>query len=108
MSGFAVRAQERLGGEFKDVSQGWKLSAALAETEALMSSSLLEHAGTPLLTWNVSNLVLDTTGSVPKFRKADAGLSGQGASKIDGAMALLSSVELLGHVQTVDVLTLIG
>jgi phage terminase large subunit-like protein len=108
MSGFAVRAQERLGGEFKDVSQGWKLSAALAETEALMSSSLLEHAGTPLLTWNVSNLVLDTTGSVPKFRKADAGLSGQGASKIDGAMALLSSVELLGHVQTLDVLTLIG
>jgi phage terminase large subunit-like protein len=108
MAGFAARAEARLGGKFVDVSQGWKLASSLAEVEALMSGEVFEHEGHPLLSWNVENLVLDNSGSVPRFKKADAGLSGQGALKIDGIMATLSAIQLLSQVQSFDVSSMIA
>ena len=61
-----------------------------------------------MLAWNVQNLIVDTSGPSVRFRKADAGLSGQGALKIDGIMAALSAITLLSTVTATDVTAMIG
>jgi len=97
VAGLVARLQERRGEGWIDVSQGWKLASALAAAEGMLSGGQVRHAHQPLMQWALSNLVIDTSGTTTRFRKADSGLSGQGARKIDPAMALLSAVQLVSE-----------
>lgn len=93
--GVGTALTEATGLPFEAISQGWKLGAAMATAEALLVDGALRVARGPLLDANVRNLVVEETKTgALRFRKADAGLSGQGASKIDGVMCMLSALAL--------------
>lgn len=79
---------------FKPVPQGWQQGASLAMLEGLMLDAILDVTRGPLLDANVRNISIDRSGSSPRLRKSDAGLSGQGAAKIDGLTSLLSVLAL--------------
>ena len=79
---------------FVGVPQGWQQGASIAMLEGLLLDGVIDVTRGPLLDANVTNVIIDRSGSSPKLRKDDAGLSGQGASKIDGLTALLSALAL--------------
>lgn len=100
------------GLEFNAVPQGWQQGASIAMLEGLMLDEALDVSRGPLLDANVANVTIDRSGSSPKLRKDDAGMSGQGASKIDGLTCLLSVLALReqhrAKHQPVDISGMVG
>jgi hypothetical protein len=82
------------GLEFQAVPQGWQQGASIAMLEGLMLDEVLDVTRGPLLDANVANVTIDRSGSSPRLRKDDAGMSGQGSRKIDGLTSLLSVLAL--------------
>lgn len=79
---------------FVAVPQGWQQGASIAMLEGLLLDQVLDVTRGPLLDANVMNVTIDRSGFSPKLKKEDAGMSGQGAAKIDGLTCLLSVLAL--------------
>ena len=94
-AGFPTRIKNELDTEYHAVAQGWQLQAALSDAEAMAGDLILAHNNQPLLNANIMNLTVEDSGQGRRFSKAGAGLSGQGESKVDGSMAMLSAISLL-------------
>ena len=103
LSGWRQRFESRIG-PYEPVSQGWELTAALEQASGLAFDRRLHHGGQPLLTSNVNNLVVESG----RMKKYDATSSGMGSAKIDGAMALLSAVQLAETSPAFDADCIIG
>lgn len=101
--GFTQRFEREVT-SFYPIKQGWTLYASFEATIGMLHGGRLLHLGQPLLTENIHNLRNEGN----RFYKDDGRASGQGFCKIDGAMALLSSIELLATKKVFDVSTMIG
>jgi phage terminase large subunit-like protein len=97
LAGFGQRFTGATGVQFRSVKQSFNLLAPKNRLEVLVADGMVHHEHTPLLRWNLGNVLIDESGGGIKLRKADAGASGQGSAKIDAVMALLSGIELLEH-----------
>lgn len=109
VAGFSKRFSETVS-QFKPVPQrDYIMSSALAGLESLLADGLVHHQHCPLLNANVQNLsITETDGNARKLRKKDAGLSGQGYLKIDGAIATIIAVKLLSEVDSFETGMFIG
>ena len=103
LSGFKERFESSVW-TYEAISQGWQLHAAFERMCGLAFDSKILHLGQPLLTANVKNLRVVNN----RLQKADAGESGQGLAKIDGAMAMLSGLQLQSTTPAFDVSMFIG
>ncbi|NVK32259.1 MAG: hypothetical protein HWE20_14725 [Gammaproteobacteria bacterium] len=103
LSGFKERFESAVW-TYEPISQGWQLHAAFERMCGLAFDNQLLHLGQPLLTANVKNLRLDGN----RLKKADAGESGQGQAKIDGAMAMLSGLQLQSSNPILSIEGLVG
>lgn len=72
------------------IPQGWQLLASFHHLAGLCHDKSFHHSGQPLLSENVHNLRLEND----RLKKVDAGLSGQGYAKTDGAFALMSAIAI--------------
>ena len=64
------------------------MSSPTKHLETLTLSKQLAHGGNPVLSWNISNLTIesDAAGNVKPSKKASS-------EKIDGAVALIMSID---------------
>lgn len=76
--------------EYIAIPQGWQLGASFHHLAGLCHDATFSHLNQPLLTENIMNLRMEND----RLKKADAGLSGQGFAKVDGAFALMSAVAI--------------
>jgi phage terminase large subunit-like protein len=97
LAGFSARFTGTCGMKFRPIKQSFNLLAAKNRLESLVADGCVHHEHGPLLHWNIKNIRFDESTSGIKIRKADAGLSGQGQSKIDAVMALFNAIELIEH-----------
>lgn len=77
------------------VPQGWKLNPHIIETERMIYSGEIEHAGGPMLRWNFANCHLAERGqarALTKPAEIQSGGSGGALSKIDGAVCVVMAV----------------
>ncbi len=93
-AGFVPSFRQAVAGEFAEVKQGWTLTAALADLEAYAADRRICRVPSPLLAFNVANLLVEDAGNGRRFSKRDAAGSGTGELKIDGIMAALSALAL--------------
>ncbi|UGA40859.1 terminase large subunit [Chromobacterium haemolyticum] len=67
------------------ISQGWKLTGAIKTTERKLAEGVLEHDGSPMMAWCVSNARAEPRGNAMLITKAASG-----TAKIDPLMALFT------------------
>lgn len=72
------------------VSQGWKLTGAMAVVERWLECGSLTHAGQPLMAWSVGNAKVVPTGNAFLITK-----QASGTAKIDPVMATLNAGALM-------------
>ncbi|WP_019104017.1 terminase large subunit [Chromobacterium haemolyticum] len=72
------------------ISQGWKLTGAIKTTERKLAEGVLEHDGSPMMAWCVSNARAEPRGNAMLITKAASG-----TAKIDPLMALFNAVQLM-------------
>lgn len=72
------------------ISQGWKLTGAMAVAERGLQDGSLVHAGQPLMAWCVGNAKVVPTGNAFLITK-----QASGTAKIDPLMAALNAVTLM-------------
>jgi phage terminase large subunit-like protein len=109
VAGFSSRFSNEVC-EFKSVPQrDYIMGSALTALESLLADGRLAHQHCPLLNENVQNLsITESDGNGRKLRKRDAGLSGQGYAKIDGIVATIIGVKLVGEENTFDAAAMMG
>uniref|UniRef100_A0AAU7J8F8 Terminase large subunit n=1 Tax=Xanthomonas phage MK21 TaxID=3148942 RepID=A0AAU7J8F8_9CAUD len=74
----------------KGISQGYRLSGAIKDTERALAAGTLVHANQPVVAWSVSNARIELKGSALYVTKQAAG-----AGKIDALLALFDAVSLI-------------
>lgn len=72
------------------ISQGWRLTGAMAVAERGLQDGSLVHAGQPLMTWCVGNAKVVPAGNALLITK-----QASGTAKIDPLMASLNAVTLM-------------
>lgn len=72
------------------ISQGWKLTGAIAVAELALKDGELTHAGAPLMAWSVGNAKVEPRGNAQLITK-----QASGSAKIDPLMATLNAVTLM-------------
>ena len=72
------------------VSQGWKLSGAIKTTERKLAEGVIEHAGSPLMSWCVGNARVEPKGNAVSITKQASGFA-----KIDPLMAVFDAITLM-------------
>ncbi len=72
------------------ISQGWKLTGAIAVAELALKDGELTHAGAPLMAWSVGNAKVEQRGNAQLITK-----QASGSAKIDPLMATLNAVTLM-------------
>ena len=72
------------------VSQGWRLTSSIKDTERKLAEGKLHHGGQPLMTWCVGNARVELKGNNTLITK-----QASGSGKIDPVMALLNAVALM-------------
>ncbi|ARU06745.1 terminase [Comamonas serinivorans] len=72
------------------ISQGWKLTGAMAVAERALESGDLKHAGSPMMAWSVGNAKVVPSGNAQLITK-----QASGTGKIDPVMATLNAVTLM-------------
>jgi phage terminase large subunit-like protein len=109
VAGFSTRFSQEVC-EFKSVPQrDYIMGSALTALESMLADGRLEHQHCPLLNENVQNLsITESDGNGRKLRKKDAGLSGQGYAKIDGIVAAIIGVKLVGEENSFDAAAMMG
>jgi phage terminase large subunit-like protein len=76
--------------EIVGVSQGWRLSGAIKQTERDLAGGEIVHAGQPLMSWAVANAKVVLAGNATTITKAASG-----TAKIDPLMALFDAMTLM-------------
>lgn len=89
LAGWTRRFEQQFD-EYIPIPQGWQLGASFHHLAGLCHDQSFKHTNQPLLTENVMNLRMEND----RLKKADAGLSGQGFAKVDGAFALMSAIAI--------------
>lgn len=72
------------------ISQGWKLTGAMAVAERGLEDGSLTHAAQPLMAWCVGNAKVEPKGNASLITK-----QASGSAKIDPLMASLNAVTLM-------------
>jgi phage terminase large subunit-like protein len=72
------------------ISQGWKLSGAIKDTERYLAGGELLHGGSPMMAWAVGNAKVEPRGNAITITKQAAG-----TAKIDPLMALFDCVAIM-------------
>ena len=72
------------------VTQGWRLTSSIKDTERKVAAGELIHAGSPMMNWCVSNAKVEPKGNAILVTK-----QASGTGKIDPLMALFSAVALM-------------
>lgn len=72
------------------VSQGWRLSGSIKDTEGMLSDGVLFHANQPLMLWCAGNAKVEQSGNAMVITKKQAG-----TAKIDPLVALFTAIALL-------------
>lgn len=72
------------------ISQGWKLTGAMAVAERMLHDGSLTHAGSPMMAWAVGNAKVVPSGNAVLITK-----QASGTGKIDPLMASLNAVQLM-------------
>lgn len=72
------------------ISQGWKLSGAIKDTERYLAGADLLHGGSPMMAWAVANAKVEPRGNAITITKQAAG-----TAKIDPLMALFDCVAIM-------------
>ncbi|MFE1574219.1 terminase large subunit [Comamonas odontotermitis] len=72
------------------ISQGWKLTGAIAVAELALKDGELTHADAPLMAWSVGNAKVEPRGNAQLITK-----QASGSAKIDPLMATLNAVTLM-------------
>lgn len=72
------------------VSQGWRLTSAIKDTERKLAAGKLHHNGGKLMTWCVGNARVEPKGNAILVTK-----QASGTGKIDPVMALFAAVALM-------------
>ena len=72
------------------ISQGWKLTGAMAVAERGLEDGSLTHAAQPLMAWCVGNAKVEPRGNASLITK-----QASGSAKIDPLMASLNAVTLM-------------
>jgi phage terminase large subunit-like protein len=72
------------------VSQGWRLTSSIKDTERKLAAGKLHHNGGALMKWCVSNARVEPKGNAILVTKAASG-----TGKIDPVMALFNAVALM-------------
>lgn len=72
------------------VTQGWRLTSSIKDTERKVAAGELVHGGSPLMNWCVSNAKAEPKGNAMLITK-----QASGTGKIDPLMALFSAVALM-------------
>lgn len=89
---------DRLAAEGLDVEliagvpQGWRLVGTIMQVERLLAEGNLVHSGSPLLSWCVSNAMIQPRGNAVLITK-----EASGRGKIDVLMALLDAAWVLAR-----------
>lgn len=72
------------------VTQGWRLTSSIKDTERKVAAGELVHGGSPMMNWCVSNAKAEPKGNAMLITK-----QASGTGKIDPLMALFSAVALM-------------
>ena len=72
------------------ISQGWRLVGAIKTTERKCAEGGLLHAGSPMMSWCVSNAKVEPRGNAVMITKQNSG-----SAKIDPLMATFDAVTLM-------------
>lgn len=72
------------------ISQGWKLTGAIAVAELALKDGQLTHADSPLMAWSVGNAKVVPSGNAVLITK-----QASGTAKIDPLMASLNAITLM-------------
>jgi phage terminase large subunit-like protein len=72
------------------VSQGWRLTSSIKDTERKLAAGKLHHGGLKLMDWCVSNAKVEPKGNAILVTKAASG-----TGKIDPVIALFGAVALM-------------
>lgn len=72
------------------ISQGWKLTGAIKTLERRLAEGTIEHSGSALMAWSVSNAKVEPRGNAITITKQAAGYA-----KIDPLMATFNAVSLI-------------
>jgi len=72
------------------VSQGWRLTSAIKDTERKLAAGKLHHNGSKLMNWCVGNARVEPKGNAILVTK-----QASGTGKIDPVMALFAAVTLM-------------
>lgn len=72
------------------ISQGWKLTGAIAVAELALKDGQLTHADSPMMAWSVGNAKVVPSGNAVLITK-----QASGTAKIDPLMASLNAITLM-------------
>lgn len=72
------------------ISQGWKLTGAMAVAELALKDGQLTHADSPMMAWSVGNAKVVPSGNAVLITK-----QASGTAKIDPLMASLNAITLM-------------
>lgn len=72
------------------ISQGWKLTGAIAVAELALKDGQLTHADSPMMAWSVGNAKVVPSGNAVLITK-----QASGTAKIDPLMATLNAITLM-------------